>query len=141
MKTTTAPSDPTDQRPQLFACLRCHDADAVLDFLRAIGFTERLVVRDPDDAAVVHHAQLGWRDNGGLMLGSDREGGIGPAPGTACINIVVPSDTEVDATVARAVAAGGRQLDQIHEPDHGGRSGAVADPEGNIVNIDSYPGV
>lgn len=127
-------------RPQLYACLRCQDADAVINFLTAIGFTERLVVRDPDDPAMVHHAQLQWRDNGGVMLGSDRPDGIGPQPGTACLSIVVPSGDEVDATLQRALAAGGRQLDEIREPDHGGRSVTVADPEGNIVNIDSYPG-
>lgn len=136
----TQQTDPTTALPQLYACLRCKDADAVINFLTALGFTERLVVRDPDDPTTIHHAQLQWRANGGLMLGSDRDGGFGPTPGAACINIVVATDDDVDATVQRAVAAGGRQLGDVHQPDHGGRTAAVTDPEGNIVNIDSYPG-
>ncbi|WP_040159242.1 VOC family protein [Nigerium massiliense] len=127
-------------KPQLFSCLRYADANAGLAFLLQLGFTERLVVRDEDDPTVIHHAQVQWRDNGGLMFGSDREGGIGPKPGTACVNLVVASDDEVNVTLARALEAGGRQLDEISEPDHGGRSVAVADPEGNIFNIDSYEG-
>ncbi|MFW6600276.1 VOC family protein [Propionibacteriaceae bacterium Y2011] len=127
-------------RPQLYACLRYADAAAAITFVEALGFTERMVVRDTDDPTFIHHAQFRWRDNGGIMFGTDREGGVGPRPGTACINIVVDSDAEVDATRARALSAGGRQLDEISEPDHGGRSVAVTDPEGNIFNIDSYPG-
>lgn len=127
--------------PQLYSCLRYADAPAALVFLGRLGFVERLVVRDERDLGVVHHAQLQWRDHGGVMLGSDREGGIGPRPGTACVNLVVESDDEVVATLVRAVDAGARQLDEVHRPPHGGCSVAVADPEGNIFNIDSYPGV
>ena len=42
-------------QPQLFQCFRYADAEAALTFLAALGFTERLVVRDGD--AIVH-AQL-----------------------------------------------------------------------------------
>lgn len=127
-------------RPQLYSCLRYADAGAAIEFLTALGFTERLVVHDDADPEVVHHAQFAWRDNGGIMFGTDRPDGIGPRPGTACVNLVVESDDQVDATLARALAAGARQLDEVHEPPHGGRSVAVADHEGNIWNIDSYPG-
>lgn len=127
-------------KPQLFASLRFTDCVAGIAFVEALGFTERLVVRDPEDPGVIHHAQYQWRDNGGIMFGSDRPGGIGPTPGSACIDLVVASDDEVDAVLGRALAVGARQLTEITEPDHGGRSVAVADPEGNIWNIDSYPG-
>ena len=127
-------------KPQLFACLRFADCDAGIAFVEALGFTERLVVRDPEQPGLIPHAQFHWRDNGGIMFGSDRPGGVGPAPGTACIDLVVASDDEVDAVLSRALAAGARQLTEITEPDHGGRSVAVADPDGNIWNIDSYPG-
>ena len=59
--------------PQLFHCLRYTDADRGIDFLQAIGFTTAMIVRDPDDATLVAHAQLAWRDNGGIMLGSVRD--------------------------------------------------------------------
>lgn len=127
-------------KPQLYACLRFTDCDAGIAFVEALGFTERLVVRDPEQPGLIHHAQYQWRDTGGIMFGSDRPDGIGPAPGTGCINLVVASDAEVDAVLNRALAVGARQLSEITEPDHGGRSVAVADSEGNIWNIDSYPG-
>ena len=127
-------------KPQLFACLRYVDVDAALPLLEALGFSERFVMRDDADPSVVHHAQSGWRDNGGIMLGTDRDRGVGPRPGTACINLVVPTDADVDQTLARALAAGARQISPVDEPPHGGRSVAVTDAEGNIFTIDSYPG-
>ena len=48
--------------PQLYACLRYHDAEAVISFVTALGFTERLVVRDESDPSLVQHAQFRWRD-------------------------------------------------------------------------------
>ena len=95
--------------PQLYACLRYLDVDAVIPLLEALGFTERAIMRDPDDPRVVHHAQFRWRDNGGLMFGSvrpDDELGFAQEPGLGRCNLVVASDEEVDATLARAVAAG-----------------------------------
>ena len=60
--------------------------------------------------------------------------------GTGVCNLVVEDDAAVDATIARAVDAGARLVQEPKNPPHGGRSGAVADPEGNLWNIDSYPG-
>ncbi len=94
-------------------------------------------MRDPDDPSIVQHAQFWWRDNGGIMFGSDRDGGVGPATGVGCCNIVVASDEEVDATLQGALVAGGTPLNDVNEPPHGGRNVAVSDPEGNIWNIDS----
>ena len=129
--------------PQLYACLTYRDCAAAFGFLHALGFTDRLIVRDPADPTQVVHAQLAWRDNGGIMVGSVREDdprGFASRPGQAAINIVVGSDADVDATLARAVAAGATQLDEVHSPPHGGRTVAVHDAEGNLWNIDSYPG-
>ncbi|WP_040159102.1 VOC family protein [Mobilicoccus massiliensis] len=129
-------------QPQLFHCLRYRDADAAIAFLVALGFTERLVVRDELDPTVVVHAQFQWRDNGGLMFGSVRDDAKGLAlrPGTGVCNLVVESDEAVDATLRRAVEAGGRIAQEPNEPPHGGRSAGVLDPEGNYWNIDSHPG-
>ncbi|WP_347349099.1 VOC family protein [Nigerium sp.] len=130
-------------KPQLFTCMAFADADAAIEFLTALGFAEVLVVRDPDDPATVVHAQFRWRDNGGLMFGSvrpDDELGFAQEPGLGRCNLVVASDEEVDATLARAVAAGATVVQEPHHPPHGGRSTAVRDPEGNLWNIDSYPG-
>lgn len=126
--------------PQLYACLRYRDAEAAIAFVTAIGFTERLVVRDETDPSFIQHAQFHWRDNGGIMFGSERDTGVGSQLGGMCVNLVVPSDGDVDRVLAAALAAGAEQLGEVAEPPHGGRSVAVADSEGNIWHFDSYPG-
>ncbi len=128
--------------PQLYACLTYTDADAGLAFLTTLGFTEVLVVRDPDEPTRIVHAQLRWRDNGGLMFGSHRTDDLAAAltPGGAVVNLVVPTDDDVAATVARAVGAGARVIQEPHRPPHGGVSALIADAEDNYFNIDSYPG-
>lgn len=133
----------TEIKPQLFHCLCFRDADTGIAFLRALGFTERLVVRDPDDPARVVHAQFRWRDNGGVMFGSvraDDQTGFASRPGVSACNLVVPTDADVDATLQRALDAGGRLVAGPTEPPYGGRTVTVSDPEGNLWNIDSYPG-
>ncbi|UAL29320.1 VOC family protein [Nocardioides rotundus] len=125
--------------PQLYSCLRFTDAERAIDFVSALGFAEVLVVRSPDDPAIIEHAQFRWRDNGGIMLGSERDG-VGPTVGSGCVNLVVASDEDVDRVLAAALGAGGRQLNEPSHAPYGGRNVAVADPEGNVWNIDSYPG-
>lgn len=128
--------------PQLHHCLRYDDVEVALDFLHALGFTDRLIVRDENDPSVVVHGELRWRDNGGLMIGSTRDDGKGEHLDTShsVANLVVTSDEEVDATLARAVAAGGRVAMEPANPPYGGRCAGVLDPEGNFWNVDSYPG-
>ena len=100
----------------LIPCLRYADAPAAIDFLcRAFGFERQAVHIDPDDPAIVHHAQL-LLDGNMVMLGSDRPrarrsdlydwktpaqaGGI-----TMCVCAVID---DPDAHAARAEAAGAR---------------------------------
>lgn len=56
-------------------------------------------------------------------------------------NLVLPNDDDVDAVLARALTAGATQRGPIRTPDHGGRSVAVVDFDGNVWHLDSYPGV
>ena len=101
-------------RPQLFHCLRYTDADRGINFLQAIGFTTAMVVRDPDDSTVVTHAQLAWRDNGGIMLGSTQDGD--PHYGPGICNLVVASDEDVDSLFATALEHG---ASTVTEPNCG----------------------
>lgn len=133
----------SDAKPQLYACLRYADADRAIELLNALGFTESLVVRDEQDPSIVHHAQFRWRDNGGIMFGSKRADDKGVQTSlnriAACCNIVVPSDADVDR-VLEAARPFGEVTQEPHHPDHGGRSALLVDFEGNLWNIDSYPG-
>lgn len=126
-------------KPQLFHCLRYSNADRGLAFLEALGFTPVLVVRDPEDETIVAHAQLRWRDTGGLMLGSSHGEDDGPYTPGVC-NLVVESDDAVDALVEVALEAGATLVAAPANPPHGGRAACVADFDGNYWNLDSYPG-
>lgn len=132
-------------KPTLFHGLAYRDADAGIAFLKALGFEERLVVRNPTDPSIVEHAQFHWRGSGAIMLGSaerpdseDRE--WERRVGVASCYLVVPTDADVDAAYERALAAGGRSLEEPVDQDYGGRSCGVADPEGNQWSIGSYAG-
>lgn len=126
-------------KPQLFHCLRYTDADRGIAFLESLGFTCAMVVRDPDDDTVVVHAQLNWRDNGGVMLGSSHDADEAPYRPGVC-NLVVEADTAVDELLDQALAAGATILAEPTNPPHGGRTACVVDFDGNYWNLDSYPG-
>ena len=127
-------------KPQLFHCLRYTDADRGLRFLETLGFVQVLIVRDAEDETVVHHAQLKWRDNGGVMLGSSRAGEDDTPYRPGVCNLIVESDDAVDDLVAKAVNAGAALISPPANPPHGGRAACVADFDGNYWNLDSYPG-
>ncbi|WP_392467661.1 VOC family protein [Arsenicicoccus cauae] len=131
--------------PTLFHSIHFDDADAGLTFLRALGFDERAVHRDPDDPSTVAHAELAWGAAGGVMCGS--AGRAVPSGsdyqrrvGVATCYLVVPTDEQVDEVHERALAAGGTSLMAPSDQDYGGRSASVADPEGNQYSIGSYAG-
>lgn len=130
-------------KPQLFQTVIYADFDAGAAFLAALGFTEVLVVRNPEDPSRVEHSQFRWRDNGGLMAGSVREDTAHAGrdrAGTASSYLVVDSDAEVDAAYRRALDAGGTGVQEPRDEDYGGRGATVVDPEGNTWNIGSYAG-
>lgn len=131
--------------PSLFHSLAYRDADAGIAFLTALGFTERLVVRNQADPGVVEHAQFHWGECGAVMLGSaqrpsEPDSGWEPRVGVASCYLVVGTDTEVDEVYARGLAAGGTSLQEPAEMDYGGRGAGVRDPEGNQWSIGSYAG-
>ena len=127
-------------KPQLFHCLRYTDTDQAIEFLEALGFTRAVVVRDPDDDTLVAHAQLNWRDNGGVMLGSTRPGDDDTPYRPGVCNLVVEDNGAVDRLLERAVSAGATVIQPPTNPPHSGRTGCVADFDGNWWNLDSYQG-
>jgi len=126
---------------QLFHCLHYADALGARSFLTALGFTEVLVVTDPDDPSVVRHAEFRWRDTGGVMFGSRGADAQGPVSAEAAgCYLVAETDDEVDAIHARAIEAGGTSVESPSDMPYGGRGCTIADPEGNHWSIGSYPG-
>lgn len=125
----------------LFPAFRVSDAPATIDLLLALGFTERLVVRDANDEGTVVHAEFAWRESGGVMFGTLRADGSDlDCPGSASMYLVAESDTEVDRLAKVARARGLRMIQEPVDRDHGGRETAFADADGNRFSIGSYPG-
>ncbi len=134
--------DPMSTR-QLFLTLTFTDAEAGMAFLRAVGFTEALVVRSQDDPSVVEHAQFHWRDHGGVMCGSADKPGRDQfpiTPGESRCYCVVDEDSDVDRVYAAALAAGASSVREPVDEDYGGRGCAVRDAEGNLWSFGSYAG-
>ncbi|MGJ3509189.1 VOC family protein [Enemella sp. A6] len=130
--------------PTVWHSLAFRDANAGISFLTALGFEEKLVVRNADHPDVVEHAQFHFGDNGGIMFGSAQRPGGDEGwqrrVGVGSCYLVVDSDAEVDATYRRALDAGGTSLQEPEFVPYGGRSASVADPEGNQYSIGSYRG-
>lgn len=132
----------TSTKPHTFHCLTYADANQGLTFLAAIGFTEALVVRNQDNPDFIEHAELHWRDNGAVMLGSTRpDNPVEKTAGHAVCYLVVPTDTDVDATYSRALANGARAIEPPADRPFGGRMATVSDHEGNLWSFGSYAGV
>ncbi|MFD9597757.1 VOC family protein [Kitasatospora sp. NPDC059973] len=126
--------------PQVWPSLRARDARALIRFLvEAFGFEEVVAYGEGEFVA---HAELAWPEGGGVMLGSDRpeaEGGE-PCPGQPGAFSAYVVTAEPDALHARAVAAGARITEELHETEYGSRDFAAADPEGNQWYFGTYPG-
>lgn len=112
------------------------DADAMMAWLRAVGFVEHATYRDEGDPTVVLHAV--WvlpGGGGGLMFGTERADGAVHNTGHAAAYVVVD---DPDAVFAAAVAAGATVERPMVDQDYGGRGGSVADPEGNHWSFGDY---
>ena len=111
------------------------DADAMMVWLRAIGFTEHATYRDEQDPSVVVHAEWAWPGGGGIMFGSERDDSAISGTGPAAAYLVTD---DPDAAFEAAVAAGATVVRAMVEQDYGRRGGSVTDPEGNHWSFGSY---
>ena len=130
--------------PRITASLAYDDAAAAIDFLcAAFGF--EVQVRVEDDAGRIQHSQLGFGDDGLIMVGqagggshrTERLPTVSPAQTgrmntqTLCVFV-----DDVDAFCARAVGAGAVLASPPSTTDHGpeywcDRSAQLVDLEGH----------
>jgi uncharacterized glyoxalase superfamily protein PhnB len=116
---------------------RYRDAPAAIRFLReAFGFEEVAVYPGESDGMVAH-AELRWPEGGGIMLGSHRDDGQGPKPGTGSVYIVAE---DVDALHDRAQRAGAVIVRPLTDQEYGSREFTARDPEGVIWSFGTYSG-
>ena len=111
------------------------DAERMMGWLAAVGFTEHATYRDEDDASVVVHAEWVWPGGGGVMFGSVRPDGAVANVGSSAAYLVTD---DPDAVVDRAVEAGATVERAVVDQDYGGRGGSVTDPEGNHWSFGDY---
>src|SRR4051794_41953567 len=97
---------------KLWHSMAFDDADAMMAWLTAIGFTEHATYRDENDPSVVVHAEWLWPGGGGVMFGSRRPDAAVANVGGSAADLVTD---DPDAGFQRAVEAGG--------PPGGGRGG------------------
>ena len=107
------------------------DVDAALPFYRALGF--RLADRWGPPFAVLKGKGLTlWLAGPGTSARKKVAGGTPPVPGGW--NRIVVETRELDATLAKAMAAGGK-LRSWPITGPGGRQVLVDDPSGNPVEL------
>jgi uncharacterized glyoxalase superfamily protein PhnB len=111
------------------------NAEAMMAWLAAIGFTEHATYRDEADPSLVTHAEWLWPPGGGIMFGSTTEGGLIDNAGSSAAYLVTD---DPDTVFDRAVAAGATVVREMVDQDYGGRGGSVEDPEGNHWSFGSY---
>lgn len=118
--------------PGVFSVLGARDADATIAFLvEVLGFTRTAYYAD---GGTVHHAELRGPCGGGVMVNTRTDGDGAPAYGSYVVS------PDVDAAYDRARAAGARITREIQEMDYDSREFSVADPDGTVWSVGSYPG-
>ena len=130
----------TEKASMIWPTLIYDDAPAAIKFLKAIGFTEAIVVTNEDDSLVIEHCQLRWPEGGGVMLGTaNRSGNEFSQRPTGCGAVYVVT-ADPDAVFVRAVAAGASEFRAMEDQDYGGRGGTLTDAEGNLWSFGDYKG-
>ena len=120
----------------LWPTLSFRNAEAMISWLKAVGFTDHALYRDESDPSVVTHAEMLWPSGGGVMFGSHYDNPEWPSrPGTGSTYLVTD---DVDGVFKAAVAGGAKVLREPRDEDYGGRGAVVFDPEGNLWSFGSY---
>ena len=115
-------------QPSIWASVVSDHAQAIHDWLLALGFTEDLMIPGERDGAI-HHCQLDWPDGGRVLLSSTDERPTACRPGTSSLHVVT---SDPDAVLERALTIGATVVHPIvDQTDYPSRDFTVADPDGN----------
>jgi uncharacterized glyoxalase superfamily protein PhnB len=121
---------PKNCKSTVIPSLRYKDAPAAIEWLcAAFGFEKNAVYPNPD--GTIAHAQLTY-GNGMVMLGSARDDARADPQN---IYLVV---NDADAVYAQSKTAGAVIVQDIQNPDYGGRGFSVRDPEGHVWSVGTY---
>ncbi|HWD16075.1 MAG TPA: VOC family protein [Casimicrobiaceae bacterium] len=116
--------------------LLVRDANRALAFY-AQAFRAREVMRFPTPDGKVAHAEIMIGDSH-VMLADETGEFAGPQTlGGAGVSLMLYVD-EVDATFARAIAAGASERRAVADQFYGDRNGTLADPFGHVWTIATH---
>jgi uncharacterized glyoxalase superfamily protein PhnB len=125
------------RQQSIWASVVSDDAEALRDWLLAIGFTEDLVIPGEGDHAI-HHAQLDWPEGGRVLLSSTGERSTPCRPGSSSLHVVT---ADPDAVMARARALGAPVVHElVDQTDYPSRDFTIADPDGNHWTFATFAG-
>ncbi|SMX76947.1 MULTISPECIES: VOC family protein [unclassified Brevibacterium] len=125
----------------VFPAMRTTDAAATTALLVALGFTERLTVRDEADPEIIVHAEYALGETGGIMFGSVRNDGSAlDSVGGSSIYVVVDTEREVDRLYEEIIDLGHAIVRPVATQPHGGREFDFRDHDGNSWGVGSYRG-
>ena len=129
---------PTGVRQQsVWPSLVSEDASGLLEWLRAVGFVQDLLVPS-DSPGRIHHCQLDWPEGGRVTLSSTGERPTPCVPGVSWQHVVT---SDPDAVFARIRDLGGRLVHGItDQTDYPSREFTVADPDGNYWTFATFAG-
>jgi PhnB protein len=127
-----------DGYPAVSCYLCVSDGQAAIEFyIAALGATERMRISGPDGK--IGHAELQLSDSV-LMLSDEypEMGAVSPATlGGSAVTIGVYVD-DVDATFARAIAAGAVAEREPEDQFYGDRAGRFTDPFGHRWSVSTH---
>jgi PhnB protein len=120
------------------AYLVAQDAAAAIDYYKAV-FGAKEEMRMPAPGGKVGHAELKIGDSKIMLadefpdMNAHGPRKFGGSPVTIMLYV-----KDVDATVEKAVAKGGKLVRAVKDQFYGDRSGAVEDPEGHVWHISTH---
>jgi PhnB protein len=127
-----------NEYPRVTPYLLVDDAAAAIDFYTSVlGAKERMRMGGPDGK--VGHAELEIGDSVVMLADEHPEMGA-RAPrsyGGSPVSLVVYV-ADVDATVARATAAGATLQRAVEDKFYGDRMGSIVDPDGHIWHVATH---
>jgi PhnB protein len=117
--------------------LVCRDAASEIEFLKAAFGAVELSRRSAADGSVLH-ATLGIGELMIMLHGeTERLASRAPQPDGSSPVVVYLYLEDVDAAMARAVAAGAGILTPVADQFWGDRMGRIVDPSGHVWNVAS----
>lgn len=131
-------SEVPDGYSSVTAYLIAQDAAGAIEYYKLVfGAEEEL--RMPSPGGRVGHAELRIGDSKIMLADEHPEmNAHGPRHHKGSPVTIMLYVEDVDATVARAIAEGGRLVREVKTQFYGDRSGAVEDPQGHIWHIATH---